>query len=144
MPGGNVGINDFHYGDFGKSGVRKSECFQKLKPTFFAFNIAFFDKLSKLIGHGTSFYTKIVSQLLPVKRNGKFCGLLLLCLKQEIGHQLFSGSTLGCKLYFLMERKASVCNKSKQIAVQTVMELTGIAAGSKGAFTIEKKNGTVS
>ena len=52
-------------------------------------------KLAEFRGHGASFYTEVISQLLPVERDGKIVAPFQFCLIGKIGHQFFPGGLTG-------------------------------------------------
>ena len=100
---------------------------------FFADNNPVFSKFADFHRHGASVNTKIIGKSLSVIGDRERAGFVLFGLYEQIGHQLFAGSSVGGDLDFLVENEILRCDHPKEIEDHPAVK--GAGTGAAGCDT---------
>lgn len=105
---------------------------------FFAGNNPVFSKFADFHRHGASVNTKIIGKSLSVIGDRERAGFVLFGLYEQIGHQLFAGSSVGGDLDFLVEKEIFRCNDLQKIEDDPAVERAGTGAADREAPTVDE------
>lgn len=95
---------------------------------FFAGNDPIFTKLADFHRHGASVNAEIIGKRLPIIGDRERTGFVLFSLYEQVGHQFFSGSSVGGDLDFLVEKEILRCYDTQKVEDDPAVEGTGTGA----------------
>ena len=111
---------------------------KQFEMAFFAGNDPIFSKFADFHRHGASVNTKIIGKSLSVIGDRERAGFVLFGLYEQVGHQLFAGSSVGGDLDFLVEKEIFRCNDLQKVEDDPAVERAGTGAADREAPAVDE------